>query len=465
MVAAYVESKATPESRPAAPVARPRGNDLARKMLGGLWFVLVPALLAWCVVRWLVPPVVLGDNAIARDACRLLEENTLIAGVVFFLIFSAIARYWRFRLPGAGFLSLAPSVVRRFGPASTRAIAEALSLDDSLSNKRTRARLMHVLDSAQTEKLDASLASMRVGFETGDEALVQESVRSARDLSAPVLRRRQTWELVGLIAAVVAALGSATAVRRTVAESYSVLSGSMLPTLEPEDSVVGNRLAYSSLSSARSVRRGDIIVFPTRSVDEGALTGEADFLVKRVIGLPGDRISMRKGVPVINGWMVPVCDAGEYLYVVKGGDNGLHGRLLVEYLDGRAYLTVHALGSAEFHDTYEVQPGEVFVLGDNRNNSSDSRAWNDHHGGGVPIEAIEARAQWFMAGMRGDKRWDLSRLFRPIDSLATSIHAPGIDVRPLEEGIRRCLEKRPTESTPPPPGAPSSAQDANLPQP
>jgi signal peptidase I len=465
MVAAYVDSKATPEYRPEAPVARASGKTLARRMLGGLWFALVPALLAWCVVRFLVPPVVLGDNPIARDACHLVEENTLVAGVAFFLVFSAIARYWRFSLPGAGFLFLAPSVLKRFEPASKRAVAEALSLEQRVSNKRTRARLARALDGTQLEKLDASLASMRVGFETGDAALVQESMRSARDLSAPVLRRQQTLELVGLVAAVAAALGLATAVRRTVAESYSVLSGSMLPTLEPEDRVIGNRLAYSSRASARSPRRGDIIVFPTRSVDEGALTGEADFLVKRIIGLPGDRISMRKGIPVINGWTVPVCDAGEYLYVVKGGDNGLHGRLLVEYLEGRAYLTVHALGSAEFHDTYEVQPGEVFVLGDNRNNSSDSRAWNNHHGGGVPIEAIEARAQWFMAGTRGDKRTDMARLLRPIDSLATSIHVPGIDIRPLEEGIRRCLEKRPTESTPPPPGAPSSAPDANLPQP
>jgi signal peptidase I len=280
----------------------------------------------------------------------------------------------------------------------------------------------------------------------------------ARLLSGPpttateqVSTRRRKRELIGLIVAMAAAAAIALGVRRHVVESYGVLSGSMLPTLEPEDRVIGNRLAYGwSRSPARPLpHRGDIIVFSGQSVDAETETDGPDYLVKRIIGLPGDRISMRGGLPVINGWSVPVCDAGEYLYVVKGGDNGLNGRVLVEFLGDRAYLTVHAIGSAAFRETFVVPPGELFVLGDNRNNSSDSRAWNDHHGGGVPFEAVEARVEWFIAGKRGDKLWDFGRLLRSVDSLATTLHLAGVDARPIQEGIARCLRNRPERTEPP----------------
>jgi signal peptidase I len=270
----------------------------------------------------------------------------------------------------------------------------------------------------------------------------------------PALARRRKWEILSVIGVALLCTGAVFAVRARVIESYSVLSGSMLPTLEPEDRVLGNRLAYRTWSGAPSGRapaRGDMIVFKSSAVDEGNLTDAPDFLVKRVIGLPGDRISMRHGIPVINGWTVPVCDVGEYLYIVHGGQNGLDGRLLLEFLEDRVYLTVHAAGSATFDGTYHVQPNELFVLGDNRNNSSDSRAWNQHHGGGVPFDAIEARVQRFIAGRHADMTWDFRRVLRPIDSLATAPHLDGVNLRPLEDGIERCLQTRPQNTYPPPP--------------
>jgi signal peptidase I len=430
---------------------------LSRRALALLWFGVIPALLTGLSLRVLLPAVVLGDNDAFRDALRSAQEHNFVLGAGLFLFFAGAARYWRFFLPGGRYLSvLPPHLVPRFTRSVQRAMADAASFDRSLKTRRMQNSLERSLDGERLAELNARLGELRAGLETGNEALVERSSVAARILAEAILARQRRRELLWAGLGIGVAAAAAFAVRGTLVESYSVLSGSMLPTLAPEDRVLGNRLAYRTWSRASSPalpRRGDIIVFKSHAVDDGNLVDAPEFLVKRVVGLPGDRISARRGIPVINGFTVPTCDVGEYLYVLHGGENGLDGRLLVEFLEDRAYLTVHAAGSAAFEDTYEVEPGELFVLGDNRNNSSDSRAWNNHHGGGVPIDAIEARVQWFVIARRADMTWDFSRILRPIDALSTSLHLEGVNRRPLDEGIARCLEKRPENTSPPAPGA------------
>lgn len=220
----------------------------------------------------------------------------------------------------------------------------------------------------------------------------------------------------------------------------------MAPTLEEADRILSNKLVdRKSLPS-----RGDIIIFPSAAValDPGVWP---DVLIKRVIGLPGDRVEIHGGTAVINGWPVPACDAGQYLDIVPDGSGAtIQGHLVVEFLGKATYLTIrtpHMLSLRSF----VVGPGEVFVLGDNRGNSLDSRAWNSGRGGGVPIASIDGRAQWFLVGTRRDGTSDFGRLFHPLDATHTRLQIEGTDAPSLDEGIARCMRERVGDTTPPPP--------------
>jgi signal peptidase I len=246
------------------------------------------------------------------------------------------------------------------------------------------------------------------------------------------------------LALVGAVLLGALALRTRVAQLYEVVGASMLPTFLPGDTLVVNKLARQPL------RRGDIITFRTGAAQKqsaaAAVAGEPeDRLVKRVIGLPGDHVTMRAGIPSINGWEIPHCDAGTYVRYASNGT--LVGRLLVEWIEDRPFLAVHVPGTRSFAG-YHVQPGEVFVLGDDRSNSDDSRSWRDGRGAGVPVAAVEGRP-WRVIGSDADGRVDLGRL---LERPGMQLHLPGMDLRGLQAGVERCLkESRPTQTWPPPP--------------
>ncbi len=252
------------------------------------------------------------------------------------------------------------------------------------------------------------------------------------------LARKELVLWVGLLSlAVVGALGL-----RTWCRPYRVLSASMLPTLEPGAHLLTNNAAYALPylgGKPRTPQRGDVVVFKKELGP-----GYPDELVKRVIGLPGDQVEVKDGFAFINGWKVPTCDAGLYVYASLRGL--LEAQLAVEFLGDRAYLTLHTKGDPGPDVAYNVQPGEVFVLGDNRNNSSDSRAWNAGRGGGLPFTDIRGRADRLLVGVKRSGDADLHALFRP---LGVELELEGLDASATRTRIDSCLRERPNQTEPP----------------
>lgn len=164
------------------------------------------------------------------------------------------------------------------------------------------------------------------------------------------------WLPDGAIRDVFASLGLAVSLalvcHLAVAEARYIPSRSMVPTLAVGDRVVVEKLSYR----LDGPKRGDIVVFrPPVSVAAMGYLDTSVPWIKRVVGLPGERLAVRKGWVHING------------------------RPLVE-----PYL-----GEAPSYELapVEVPPGHVFVLGDNRNHSIDSHVW-----GAVPLSRLLGRA-------------------------------------------------------------------------
>lgn len=237
--------------------------------------------------------------------------------------------------------------------------------------------------------------------------------------------------------------------RTSIVATFRIVGPSMLPTLEIGDRVLTNRLAYGlalpfrkTLAFRKTPRRGDLVVFGANGL---AGTDGPESLVKRVIGVPGDRVSFEQGSLYINDWRVPTCDAGPY--VDLAGPLTVRGRLTVEFLGDRSYLTVRKPIETPFPG-YVVKPGEVFVVGDDRGLSSDSRLWNEGRGAGVAIDVLEGRVSRVLFGARPDGRLDFSRILAP--PLGLEVRIPGLDLHETAARITGCLARRPANTVPPP---------------
>lgn len=187
------------------------------------------------------------------------------------------------------------------------------------------------------------------------------------------------------------ALVLAIALRALVAEPFVVPTGSMLPTLQIGDHV------YASKLDTGLPGRGEIAVF--------RLPGdESRKLIKRVVGLPGDSVEMRDGRLVINGEEVPRCEVGEVTYVDRDLSTLVwheeRGLLHLERLGDAVYAVLGAPRIRTPDSGPAVVPaGHLFMMGDNRDHSWDSRSW-----GAVPASNLlgHARLIWWSSGPRDE---------------------------------------------------------------
>jgi signal peptidase I len=163
--------------------------------------------------------------------------------------------------------------------------------------------------------------------------------------------------------------------RSFVAEPFKIPSGSMLPTLRVGDFILVNKFTYglrlpvvnTKLVALGQPERGDVVVF--KYPEDPRL----DF-IKRVIGLPGDHVSYRDKQLFINGEPVAAEPVGSYADRSSRSGFG-YMQEFVEHLPGAEHriLLDNDRGSADAE--YRVPEGHYFVMGDNRDDSRDSRAW------------------------------------------------------------------------------------------
>jgi signal peptidase I len=224
--------------------------------------------------------------------------------------------------------------------------------------------------------------------------------------------RAQFVQLAAIVLVVFLAKGA-------IAEPFYVPSGSMEPTLQIGDAILATKFAYGYSSASLPIqinlpetgrvfgetpKRGDVVVFRWPG-------DRSQAWVKRVVGLPGDRIQMRQGQLFINDHAASLKPDG----IGEAEDDDGGGQTAYRYIETLPNGVSHAIfklrDNGRLDNTTEVTvpPGRLFVMGDNRDNSADSRvSVRDGGVGLLPIDDLVGRADAVVGS------WDLGMRNRPV---------------------------------------------------
>jgi len=258
--------------------------------------------------------------------------------------------------------------------------------------------------------------------------------RDMTDITSPDIAppSANAWrEFVEILRTVGFALAIALILRVVIFQPFTIPSSSMEPGLVTGDYIVVSKSSYGWSRASfplnpplfkgrfleRMAQRGDVVVFRLPR-DPGQTW------IKRVIGLPGDRVHVRNGQVFVNGVAIPQTPLG------MTQDHDAPDRTVLQLGErtpnGRAYVTYDGGPGQPGDDTgaYVVPAGQYFVMGDNRDNSLDSRFAPSAGGVGLlPAENLVGRAKFVLVSWRQgaslfkpwtwlDLQWD--RLLKPI---------------------------------------------------
>ena len=192
--------------------------------------------------------------------------------------------------------------------------------------------------------------------------------------------------LIGFLASMAPVLGIVLVLRSFVIEPFQIPSKSMVPTLKVGDYILVNKWIYgvrlpvlrTKIIDVSEPERGDVMVFFPPHQDR--------YFIKRVVGMPGDKINLIKGQLFVNGEKMP-----QTAYLQEPA--APRSVVMKENLTGVDHLMQRRQSPTRLSLNFStvVPAGHYFMMGDNRDNSSDSRVW-----GPVPAERIvgKAFARW-----------------------------------------------------------------------
>ena len=384
------------------PAPRRDPGLLMRIAADQFYTLLVVSGIVVLMTAWVMRDTRAAGNEIPAPLYAYLGVALAVAaacGVLYFLRRDDLETVWRRRRA----LKEARLLLKEVRRGRTR-YAHRLGETQAAELKAAEEALESARDKREWERLPAALNEV--------DKKLDDHLSFARKSTA-----REYAESIGV--AVLIALF----LRAFVVEAFRIPSGSMIPTLQVGDHIFVNKFIYGLRipftdykigMGWRKPERGEIIVF------KFPREPEKDF-IKRIIAVEGDTVEVRGGVPHING--KPIAhqhdDARPCEYEDKLDENleRWEHRQCVAYketLDSRTFTAIYnygGVGPGKDTAPVTVPPSHVFVMGDNRDNSHDSRYW-----GFVPYELIKGKAMiiWFSSGPPGESSNGIVRILQGI---------------------------------------------------